>query len=284
MTRTVLLLSCLALTACARDARYRPDGVEPTRTNELFDASFDEVYDAAWLSAEKLGFQVIAHDRRQGTFRLGGGFEVQATVRDDRAMLRSELSDSTALYAQVKSLLEAWKTTPEFDYLKVGHAVATVGVRLPLPSEWNVIELRTDRRWFRLQRHKRAPEGANPTLLVELDRRRPLASNQALMQQAAELAIAGAKELLVPDDLPRAAVMNGTGAAALTGWTQATLINAEPFDLDSLSFVTETHAWTIRVAGACPRPITTENGPDQVCLKALRSVFDGARQMGDRAE
>lgn len=297
--RLALSSLVLCLAACAPGPRgLRSDGEVEQASSVDFDATFDEVYDAAWLAMEKLGFTISAHDRRAGTFRAerapgGAAYDVQATVVETRARLQLSLppgagrpadaADIEALLAQVKVLLQAWRSAPEFDYLKVSHAVLAVGVRLPLPSSWNTLELRTDRRWFKLQLFKRANEGFNPTLLVVLDRRRPLPTIAGLLQEAARLSVPDAQPF-VPEPDGRSAVMTAGGGQALSGWTHALAVSADPFDLDCLALTTETLAWTIQVAASCPRLPTPENAPDQSCVRAVRSVFEGARRVADRAD
>jgi hypothetical protein len=269
-----------------------------------YEASFDEVYDAAWLSFEKLGFTVVSHHRREGRFAVapaslsGEGFEVQATPRETRLRLqvwprrfenggamfedvawgvngRTEREQQvSSLHAQVKALLEAWKVPRELDYLKVGHAVSADGMRVALPPSWNVLELRTDRRRLKLQALKRSNLGANPTLLLELDRRRPLPSTTALAQEAGELAVPDSK-FVVPENDVRLPVLLGGG---LPAWTQAFEVQAEPYDLDLLTFTTESHAWAVRVAAVCPRPATPDNAPDAACTAAVKGAFAAARR------
>jgi hypothetical protein len=266
-----------------------------------YEASFDEVYDAAWLSLEKLGFTIAAHDRRQGTFLAAPakdrvGYEVQATPRETRVRLQlalrtfkdghpelsevrwrpdgltAELDKATALHAQVKALLDAWEHPLELAYLKVGHAVLADGMRLPLPPAWNVLDLRTDRRHLKLQLFKRAEQGQNPTLVVGLGRRRPLPSVAVLAQEAAAAAVPDA-HTAVPESETRDPVMLGGGLAA---WTQTLEIAAEPFDLDLFTFTAETHAWALQAAAACPRPATPDNAPDPACVSAVKGAFAGA--------
>jgi hypothetical protein len=295
------LLPLLLLCACASSTRNLSSEADFVDASAVeYDASFDEVYDAAWLSLEKLGFKVVAHDRRAGTFTAGPstgtGYDVQATPRETKVRLqlsvrafrdgqpvlsdgpgrdfRRELEPVSALHAQVRALTDAWKHVPELSYLKVGHAVWADGVRLPLPETWNVLDLRTDRHFLKLQQLKRANQGINPTLLVLLDRRRPLPSTAELATEAAQLAVPDAKPV-VPESDARSAVLLGGKLAA---WTQVQEVSAEPFDLDCLSFATETLAWTLKAAAVCPRPLTPENAPDKACVSAVRTAFDSARR------
>ena len=179
-----------------------------------------------------------------------------------------------SLHAQVKALLDAWKAPLELDYLKVGHALLADGMRLPLPASWNVLELRVDRRHFKLQALKRAAQGANPTLVAEVDRRRPLPSTQPLAQEAADLAVPDVKAV-VPDDAERQPLLLGGGLAAQT---QTFVIQSEPFDLDAFTFTAETHAWALRAAAVCPRAATVENAPDAACVAAVKGAFAAARR------
>lgn len=300
------LIAVVSLSACAAPSKSlssEADFLEASAAE--YEASFDEVYDAAWLSLEKLGFTVVAHDRRQGTFSAGpqdgAGYDVQVAPRETRARLqlslrrfeggrpalgevpwrddsRGALERIAALHAQVKALTEAWKQPLELDYAPVGHVVGADGVRLPLPQSWNALELRTDRRKLKLQLFKRATLGTNPTLLVELDRRRPAplvaALFQALTQEAAALAMPDAK-LVVPQNEERQPEMLAGG---LPAWTQSFELPAEPFDLDLYTFFTETHAFSLRAAAVCPRPATPENAPDAGCLAAVKSAFGRARR------
>jgi hypothetical protein len=295
------LLASLALCACAAPSRSlssEADFVDASAAE--YETSFDEVYDAAWLSLEKLGLQVAAHDRRQGTFTAGPqdgvGYDVQATPRETRVRLllslrafkegqpvlgevhagQGELDRVAALHAQVKVLTDVWKHVPELDYSAVKHAVAPDGMRLPLPASWNVLELRTDRRKLKTQLFKRATLGSNPTFVLELDRRRPNWTLTALVQEAAEASVPDAR-LFIPDVEARDAVML---PGNLPAFTQSFPVEAEPFDLDVLTFTTETHAWALRAAAVCPRPATPENLPDAPCVAAVKRAFAGARRTG----
>lgn len=299
------LIAAVAVSACAAPSKRLASEADFVEASSVeYEASFDEVYDAAWLSLEKLGLQVASHDRRQGTFSAGpkdgDGYDVQVAPRELKARLslsprrfeggrpvlrevdwRADQQGAqeriAALHAQVKALAQAWRQPVELDYAPVGHVVGADGVRLPLPQSWNVLELRTDRRRLKLQLFKRATLGQNPTLLVELDRRRPApvvtALFQTLTQEAAQSAVPDAK-LVVPEREERDPQLLSGG---LPAWTQSFELAAEPFDLDLHTFLAETHAWSLRAAAACPRPATPDNAPDAGCLAAVKSAFGRAR-------
>jgi hypothetical protein len=295
------LLVVWLFAACAAPSRSLSSEADFVDASAVeYDASFDEVYDAAWLSLEKLGLTVVAHARREGTFtagpKVGTGYDVQATPRETRVRLqlslrafkdgqpvlggerwgdlKKELEPVGALHAQVKTLTEAWRHVPELSYLKVGHAVWADGVRLPLPDSWSVLDLRTDRRFLKLQLFKRAQQGQNPTLLVMLDRRRPQPTTTQLAQQAADLAVPDAHPTVPQSEQKNPLLLGGT----LPAWTQAQEVSADPFDLDCLTFATETLAWTLKAAAVCPRPLSTENAPDKSCVSAVRTAFASARR------
>ena len=299
----------LAAAGCAT-ARVASDRDLAALSGVEYAASFDEVYDAAWLSLEKSGHRVVSHDRRQGTFATepvgDTGYEVQVTPREDRVRLEvvprrygdgkpvlddglwkvdgpgGEAERWALLHTQVRALLDAWKTVPEFDYRKVGHVLAAAGVRLPLPESWNTLELRTDRRRFRLQEQKRADQGRNPTLLVVLDRRRPNPEPLPLLEEAAQLAVPDAHPELA--EAFAAAPQQPQRSGELVWVGQEFLFAAEPFDLDCFTFAADTHAWTIRFAAVCPRPATTENASDAACVQAVRSVGKGAHLVVQSSE
>ncbi|MDP1823686.1 MAG: hypothetical protein Q8L48_10600 [Archangium sp.] len=201
-----------ALTACTStqlltQAEARALG---TRT---WDAATDEVFDATWLTLTARGFTVSQSDRIAGTLVITKGartwdVDVAALGAEQRVVVspreqstRAELSGLLdALEAGTRPLLRAWHDLPEWKYDGRRNLLSLPTLSVVPPLEWEWLDYDISRRLVTVQR-QRARTGLNPTLLVEVDRRRPDSRLAATLQRAAGLALGARQRLVLPDEL-----------------------------------------------------------------------------------
>lgn len=258
--RTLLAVSLLAvLSACAST---RPLTTLEARelSERRYDADGDEVYDATWLLLEKQGFQVVAHDRRAGVFTArhadGRGYDVEVAALGSTQLVRAvptgvvahgaQLDAWDALEHQTLSLLRAWQTVPEWRFDARRSTLELPGFSVAMPRDWGHLDFSVNRRRVTVQVRKvRGPE-FNPTLLVEIDRRRYWDSTLELGQAAVGLALTATSRLVFPDEIQ--AREDGVGGHAALRVLDGNLTHDVTLHLWSAADAT----WAYRLALACP--------------------------------
>ena len=204
----VRALGVLLLTACAAPNQLlTPDeaGALGTRT---WEGATDEVFDATWLTLTSLGLTTTQSDRVAGTLvvtRAGHTFDVDVAAlgSEQRVKLTPRQASTRAesrelldgLEAGTRSLLRAWRDVPEWKFDGRRNLLTVPGFAFAPPLEWQWLDFDISRRVVVVQQ-RRARTGVNPTLLVEIDRRRPDSRLQASLRHAAGLALVARKPRL----------------------------------------------------------------------------------------
>ncbi len=224
------------------------------------DAPADEVYDATWLVLTRQGFRVTASDRQAGTFSArhadGRGYDVEVAAKGDAELVRAvptgpvtytaQLDAWDMLEADTRRLLRAWGTVPEWTFDARRSTLAVPGFSLALPRDWAHLDFSVNRRRVTAQLRKPKLPGFNPTLLVELDRRRHQDPALRLGQAAVGLALTATQRLVFPDEVQ--AREDGAGAHAALRVLDGNLTHEVTLHLWSAADAT----WSYRLALACP--------------------------------
>ncbi len=218
----------------------------------------DEVYDATWLTLRAQGFAVTRSDRVEGTLevsRAGKSFEVDVAAlgTEQRVELsphdfitRAELSALLdALEAGTRSLLRAWNELAEWTFDGRRNLLRVPGFGVAPPPEWAWLDFDISRRFVVVQQH-RSRTGLNPTLLVELDRRRPDSRLEVSLKRAAGLALVARQRLVLPDELE--AIQDEWG---LHG-TVRVLDGTSPREVSWHAYQTVLGASDVRLVMVCP--------------------------------
>lgn len=207
--RTLLLL---LLTSCASTGPLTKSEATALGTR-TWDAATDEVFDATWLTLSANGYTITENDRVAGTLvfqkgertwdldvaALGTEQRVVVTPRDDTT--RTELAELLdALELGTRTLLRAWRDLPEWKYDGRRNLLRVPGFVVAPPPDWEWLDYDISRRFVVVQQH-RARTGLNPTLLVELDRRRPKVPFARALGRAAGLTLEARQRLVLPDEL-----------------------------------------------------------------------------------
>ncbi len=260
------LLFLAVLASCAATGPLtRPEAAAlSTRT---WDAPTDEVFDATWLTLQANGFTITDHDRVAGTLvfqkgerswdvdvaALGTEQRVVISPRDDTT--RTELAELLDVLEQgTRSLLRAWRELPEWKFDGRRNLLRVPGFVVEPPLEWEWLDFDISRRFAVVQQH-RSRTVLNPTLLVELDRRRPKVPLSRSLAKAAGLTLVARARLVLPDELE--STKDDTG---LHGTLQV-LDGTTP---QEVSF----HAWHTVLGSADVRLI-------MVCPLASKATCDG---------
>lgn len=243
-------------------ASTRP--LTPLEARELaerrYDADGDEVYDATWLLLEKQGFAVVAHDRQAGVFTArhaaGRGYDVEVAALGSTQLVRAVPTGVVAHGAQLDAwdtlehetlrLLRAWQTVPEWRFDARRSTLELPGFSVAIPRDWGHLDFSVNRRRVTVQVRKVRGPDFNPTLLVEIDRRRHRDSTLELGQAAVGLALTATSRLVFPDEIH--AREDGTGGHAALRVLDGNL--AHDVTLHLWSAADET--WAYRLALACP--------------------------------
>lgn len=265
MRSGLLLGVALLLTGCVAGPRV----VSAQRLEELslrtYASPFDEVYDATWLSAERLGYQVVESDRRLGTFTAqhasGHTWSVAVSPRDSQQWVTAvpgpaqaawqldgeggEVARWDALETRTRALLEAWRAQPEWTFTPASNDVGLEGFHVRVPRDWEHVDLAVDRHHVVVQKHKPPFRGTNPTLLIHLDRRRPTHPRAPLVLETAGLALEARTRLQRPSSLDATLTALGYGGdtALVDGPTERPVRWA--------LWDTRTPEWTIRIVAVC---------------------------------
>jgi hypothetical protein len=198
-----------------------------------WDAPTDEVFDATWLTLRGQGYAIGEVDRVAGTLvaaKAGHTWELDVAARGADQLVRAvPREDATprgelvalldALEEGTRRLVRAWRELPEWRFDGRRNLLAVPGFSAAPPREWEWLDLDVSRRQVVVQQH-RARSGLNPTLVVELDRRRPQSALGEALKKAAGLALGARQRLTLPDELDstedasglhgRATVLDGT--------------------------------------------------------------------------
>lgn len=226
-----------------------------TRT---WDGATDEVYDATWLTLLAQGFSVTQHDRVAGTLavtREGKQFDVDVAAlgTEQRVQFaphepigRVELSAILdALEDGTRSMLRAWNELAEWKFDGRRNLLRVPGFVVAPPAAWEWLDFDISRRFVVVQQH-RARTGLNPTLLVELDRRRPDSRLDASLKRAAGLALVARKRLVLPEELDATEDEQG-----LHG-TVRVLDGTSPLEVSWHAYQTVLGASDVRLVMVCP--------------------------------
>lgn len=178
-----------------------------------WDAVTDEVFDATWLTLAAQGYRVTEGDRLAGTLVATRGphtweVDVAALGSEQRVQLvprhqstRSELVELLdPLEEGTRALLRAWRELPEWKYDGRRNVLSLPGFSASPPREWEWLDFEISRRHVVVQQ-QRARTGLNPTLLVDVDRRRPESQLGEALKRAAGLALGARQRLVLPDEL-----------------------------------------------------------------------------------
>lgn len=227
-------------------------------------AAPDEVFDATWLTLTARGFTVTEQDRLAGTLLLTRGestwdVEIAALGSEQRVAIsprhqatRAELSELLdALEEGTRTLLRAWHDLPEWKYDGRRNRVSVKGFSLEPPQEWAWLDFDISRRFVIVQQ-RRARTGLNPTLLVEIDRRRPSSPLAASLRRGAMLALSTNQRLELPE------VVSTRDQTGLHGQL--------PLDLVWHAYETALGPTDVRVIMVCPRSEVSE------CMSAWAAV------------
>jgi hypothetical protein len=243
-------------------ASTRP--LTPLEARELserrYDADGDEVYDATWLLLEKQGFQVVAHDRQAGIFTArhadGRGYDVEVAALGSTQLVRAVPTGTVTHSAQLDAwdhlehetlrLLRTWQVVPEWRFDARRSSLEVPGFSAAIPRDWGHLDFSVNRRRVTVQVRKVRGPDFNPTLLVEVDRRRYWDPTLELGQAAMGLALTATKRLVFPDEIQ--AKEDGLGAHAALRVLDGNLSHDVTMHLWSAADET----WSYRLALACP--------------------------------
>jgi hypothetical protein len=245
------------------------------RALRRFDAPVDEVYDAAWLALQRQGFLVTTSYRLAGTFSAehadGRAYDVDVAAQGEAqrfaAVPRRPVPAATQ-YAEwdrledsMAALLRAWRALPEWRFDARRSVLDVPGFSVSLPREWEQLRLSVDRRRATLQQHRARPAGLNPTLLLEIDRRRPSTGLVEAGQRAVALALTAPTRLTFPDELSGRDDGHGTSA------TFRVLDGNVAHDVTLHLWAGGDEGWMVRAALACP-------AGDETCDAEWRRLVD----------
>ena len=130
---------------------------------------------------------------------LGSEQRVQLVPRHQ--ITRQELIDLLdPLEEGTRALLRSWRELPEWKYDGRRNVVSVPGLSASPPREWEWLDFDISRRHLVVQQ-LRARTGLNPTLLVDVDRRRPKSQLGEALQRATGLTLGARQRLVFPEDL-----------------------------------------------------------------------------------
>ncbi len=218
----------------------------------------EEIYDATWLTLLTQGFSVSRSDRVEGTLELSRagklfdvdvaalGTEQRVEFAPREPIARAELAALLdALEEGTRSLLRAWNELPEWVFDGRRNLLRVPGFVVAPPAQWEWLDFDISRRFVVVQQ-KRARTGLNPTLLVELDRRRPESHLETSLKRAAGLALVARQRLVFPEELE--AVEDEQG---LHG-TARVLDGTSPQEVSWHAYQTVLGASDVRLVMVCP--------------------------------
>jgi hypothetical protein len=199
------LTSCASLQLSPADAK--------SLSERTWEGASDEVFDATWLTLASKGYGIASSDRVAGTLVITNnsdtwdldvaaqGTEQRVVLAPRQATTRAEFSALLdELYSGTRELLRSWHDLPEWKFDGRRNELRIPGFSVSPPPDWEWLDYDISRRFVVVQR-KRARTGINPTLLVDLDRRRPDSQLRAELTRGAALTLAARQRLVLPDDL-----------------------------------------------------------------------------------
>ena len=260
-----------ALTSCAT-VQLTPSDAK-SLSERTWEGAPDEVFDASWLTLASKGYDITASDRVAGTMVIKNAsdtwdLDVAAQGTEQRVVLAPRQVTTRAhfsalldeLFTGTRTFLRAWHDLPEWKYDGRHNQLRVPGFSVAPPPEWEWLNYDISRRFVVVQR-RRARTGLNPTLLVELDRRRPDSQLRAGLQRGAGLALAAGSRLLLPEELHATEDQTGQHGAlqVLDGTT--------PQDLVWHAYQTVLGPADVRLIMVCPKSSQGE------CRALWRAVF-----------
>ncbi len=199
------LVSCASVQLTPADAK--------SLSERRWEGASDEVFDATWLTLASKGYEIAASDRVAGTLLVKNGsdvwdLDVAAQGTEQRVVVAPRQSTTRAefsallddLFTGTRTLLHSWHELPEWKFDGRKNELQLPGFSVSPPPDWEWLDYDISRRFVVVQR-KRARTGINPTLLVDLDRRRPDSQLRSELTRGSALTLAARARLVLPDDL-----------------------------------------------------------------------------------
>lgn len=251
------------MTGCVSTGPLSDAEVRSLSTRE-WPGAIDEVYDATWLTLQARGFEVLEGDRLAGTLKArrenrAWNVDVAAVGSSQRVTLSVETPVARAELSQVLDVLEegtarllrAWSELPEWHFDGRRNLLTIPGFAVSPPAEWQWLDFDLSRRVVTVQR-SRARNGANPTMLVEVDRTRPASRLRQTVESAISASLSARQRLSFPDDLKPG--------------TTRVLDGTTPQEVTWRAMESTEGSWQVRIAVACaggeclalPSPVRTE--------------------------
>jgi hypothetical protein len=265
-----LLLAACSTTQVLSKAEARELG---TRT---WEGETDEVFDATWLTLAARGYTIADTDRVAGTLLIKRGpntwdVDIAAVGTEQRVELtprhqstRAELSALLdELEAGTGALLRAWRELPEWKYDGRRNLVSLPGFAVAPPREWEWLDFDLSRRLVTVQQF-RARTGVNPTLVIEIDRRRPEPRLRASLQRAAGLTLGARQRLVLPDELEDSKEGRGLGG------TMGVLDGTVPREVSWHAYEAVLGSSDVRLVMVCP--LDAEAACTRLWSAVMRSV------------
>jgi hypothetical protein len=229
-----------------------------------WDAATDEVFDATWLTLSAKGFQVGQGERVAGTLvatrgaqtwdvevaALGSQQRVQVAPR--QTCTREELVEVLdVLETGTRWLLRAWTDVPEWKFDGRRNVLLLPGITASPPRDWEWLDFDTSHRHVVVQQ-LRARTGVNPTLLVDVDRRRPQSQVAEAIKRAAGMTLGARQRLVLPDELE--VTQDATGMHGGMRVLDGTL----PLEVVWHAYEATLGTADVRLVLVCPRKVETE--------------------------
>jgi hypothetical protein len=268
-----LVITCaLACAACSTTQALTPAEARGLGTR-TWNGATEEVFDASWLTLIAHGYAVTDSDRVAGTLVLKRGprtweLDVAALGTEQRVMVTPREQSTRAELAGLLDVLEegtraylrAWDEAPEWKYDGRKNRLVLSGFSVAPPREWEWLDYDISHRLVTVQK-KRARTGLNPTLLVELDRRRPESRLRASVQRAAGLVLGARQRLVLPDQLEE--TRDETGIHGSMGVLDGTV----PHEVVWHAFQTVLGSSEVRLVLVCPL------AQDAECMGVWAAIF-----------
>lgn len=248
-----------------------------------FEGDSDAVLDAVWLTLAAKGYVATEHDATTGTVSLtrddGHGYDVSvqtleagqrvsAMPRSPRPLMlggpEGEDAKWDALWRGTAALLDAWREVPEWKYETRTNTLRVAGCAFEPPKPWAYLDFDIHRQRTRVKRHRGHRDSPlNPSVLAVVERKRPLSTLPALLQEAAGVALTASTRLTLPDDLEALREPGGLGG-------ELTVLDGNtPREVRWHSRVVSSGAWTVTVIAVCGEG---EDACDDEWLAVTRSV------------
>lgn len=285
----------LALSGCV--AGPHPVSEEQLRSlgRRTYAAQYDEAFDATWLALERLGFRVLSQSRRVGTLLAqhddGRQYDVGVEPHDAQHLVtalpgpprvawqldgaRGEVARWDELERLTRALLAAWKRWPEWTFVPAANDLGVLSLHVKAPREWEHVDLELSRHRAELQRFKPGHLGLNPTLLMDIDRRRPVHGVTPLVLETAGRALGTRTRLSLPEVLAGPLTARGySGDASLDDGAAKHAVRWHLWDM-------RTPEWTIRIAAVCgpeDSELSCEGEWDKLVASVVSRGFEFPRE------